>query len=910
MTDVEQVLEPAQPIRELLALEDWSWEAVFDRVERFLQDRVPMEGLVFVVVSRPAVSGTPARIYRLFARQEGGYRPLYLFSRCPFLDGVADTCAARWWGDLSQFEPVSIASEFERYLRERGARSVLVVPVVHGAKVGDESFAVVLGFYHSQGGQYNEEALRRLEVWLPVLALVFQLVHLHQSYQLRRIHTGIIRDISTAAIAELFSSGRLYERAVELIQERFQFYDVAVLEVDWEARQLRLVAHAGRYPYYQNLDYVQSVEMGILGLVAREGQPYVANDVQNDPYYINPFPHDLQVRSELALPIFVGQQVAAVLEIQSETVGAFADADVDALEVLARLLGQIVRTGRSIQELRHFEEFNRQVLDTMPAAIAHLDSSQRIVYANSQFLALFRCDPSNLLFRPLSEVVPSYLFYEQGLQSLFEQLAQVRGCGMLTEVKIEPSDLSRRLDVRLCRTDTEPPEYILIVQDVTSRVLQINQMRKLHRLAMELQRTLDVDALCRLILTSVTAGPGFGLNRAVIFLYDEQEKLFVERHAVGPSSAQEAYDIWQRIPFQRLEEYFEEARRDTVQSDVSIYRRYTQIRATDGEVRALVARRQPFLVRDAEAESSSLVRALRALSTAEEVVIMPLIARNRLLGVIVADNLITRQAIDAQMLETLSAFASQAALALANALAYRELEAAYKELQEARDRLSQQEKLAIIGQMAAHVAHEIRNPLVAIGGYARRICQTSRDETAVRRAEVILREAERLELILKEVMDFASPFTSMRFQTVSLEQLVREVCDVILVAAQEANVQIVVEAAPDLPPVRADADRMKQVFHNLAKNAIEAMPEGGTLTFRLYPEGGQVVAEVEDTGVGIDPESQKRLFEPFFTTKRHGSGLGLAITKRIVEHHEGTIEVCSKPGGGTKFTIRLPRAQE
>jgi len=155
-------------------------------------------------------------------------------------------------------------------------------------------------------------------------------------------------------------------------------------------------------------------------------------------------------------------------------------------------------------------------------------------------------------------------------------------------------------------------------------------------------------------------------------------------------------------------------------------------------------------------------------------------------------------------------------------------------------------------------------------------------------------------------MDFASPL-SFDFTPERLADMVREMMEVLGESAQDAGVEIVTESAPDLPLINADAERIKQVVLNLAKNSVEAMPDGGRLTLRLWSDAQHVGLDIEDTGAGIADDDLAHLFEPFFTTKQHGSGLGLAVTKRIVEQHGGAITAHSELHRGTTFRIRLPQ---
>ncbi|MEO2006094.1 MAG: GAF domain-containing protein, partial [Candidatus Poribacteria bacterium] len=403
------------------------------------------------------------------------------------------------------------------------------------------------------------------------------------------------------------------------------------------------------------------------------------------------------------------------------------------------------------------------------------------------------------------------------------------------------------------------------------------QTHLLHQLGQELQHTLDLDSLLDAVLTCVTAGPGFGFNSGSVFLVEEDEAALRRRLRLGPSSGEDVSATWSSIADRSLEEHLRASRQrrsatDAGGDDARVTDYYVRVPASRELLAEACAWDGPFMIRADDVVHNPLLQAFKQLSEAREFVVIPLVARNQLVGVILADNMVTGQPIRPRQFQSLGAFASQAALAVSNATAYRKLEAAFAELTAAQAKLLANEKLAIMGQMAAHVAHEIRNPLVSIGGFAGRIVKTSDDAETKRRADIIVREASRLELILKDVMDFASPL-SFDFTAEPLPGMVAEMMEVIGESAEDAGVEIVIEDTPGLPLISADAERIKQVILNLGKNAVEAMPDGGRLTLRLWQDDTDVGLDIEDTGKGIATEDIDQLFEPFFTTKQHGSGL-------------------------------------
>jgi signal transduction histidine kinase len=239
------------------------------------------------------------------------------------------------------------------------------------------------------------------------------------------------------------------------------------------------------------------------------------------------------------------------------------------------------------------------------------------------------------------------------------------------------------------------------------------------------------------------------------------------------------------------------------------------------------------------------------------------------------------------------------------------------------DRMKERDRLAALGEMAAGLAHEIRNPLGAIKGAAQLL--VGPDGQPVPGAgpqdvgeflSIIVEEVNRLNRVVSQFLDYARPYKVSETTEVDLNEVVQKT--VTLLGGHEGAAPVTIEThlMPELPKARGDAEQLRQVFLNLGINAIQAMPSGGTLsiTTRRRWRARDPVAYAEvvfaDTGTGIPREQLKNLFIPFFTTKEKGTGLGLPISQRIVTHHGGVIEVRSQVGKGTRFAVVLPVAEE
>jgi signal transduction histidine kinase len=226
--------------------------------------------------------------------------------------------------------------------------------------------------------------------------------------------------------------------------------------------------------------------------------------------------------------------------------------------------------------------------------------------------------------------------------------------------------------------------------------------------------------------------------------------------------------------------------------------------------------------------------------------------------------------------------------------------------------LAHVDQLASLGQLAAGLAHEIKNPLAGIQGALELLRDDSRDGETTRLYGEMLTELGRVDGILRRLLESARP-APLRCARTDVGRLLAETADLLRPSLRRRRVELRAESPAGLPEVRLDAAKLRQVLVNLIQNAAEAMPEsGGHVVVRTsaFPDPPALVVAVEDDGPGIASENLARLFEPFFTTKFSGTGLGLAISKSIVEQHGGRIEVSSSPGRGTTFLLVLPLGGE
>jgi signal transduction histidine kinase len=290
---------------------------------------------------------------------------------------------------------------------------------------------------------------------------------------------------------------------------------------------------------------------------------------------------------------------------------------------------------------------------------------------------------------------------------------------------------------------------------------------------------------------------------------------------------------------------------------------------------------------------------------------VPLKSRDRLVGVVEVINKQEAQGFTEEDLEVLTMLGNMIGPALENAQLYgrlkEKLSLTREELKVVEKKLLQTERLAALGKLSRGVAHEVRNPVMIIGGFTRRLQKRlPAEDPAQEMIAPILHELHRLEQMVAEI----EAFTVLLEPDIKPRDLAR-VVDQVLAASGEALArrQIVLERRipPDLPRIPLDERLMGQALDHLIDNAMEAMPNGGRLVLEVTPEPKGLRLALRDTGVGIPPEDLPYLFDPFFSSKPDGTGMGLTKVHQVITDHRGEIQIKSLPGQGTEVNIWLPR---
>lgn len=397
---------------------------------------------------------------------------------------------------------------------------------------------------------------------------------------------------------------------------------------------------------------------------------------------------------------------------------------------------------------------------------------------------------------------------------------------------------------------------------------EADRLSHLYKISQSMH-TLDLDELLHLVLSGVTKSIGF--DRARLYLVDEPSQMLRCKIAVG-------------------------IEKDKIKGIA------LPIRGEGSIVGRAVIERKTYVIHDALNDPRVNVE-LKKRFNLKSFAAVPLIGKEKVWGVITADNLYSDKKITDEQVQTLVAFANQAGLAIENASMYERLKKSSRELEE---QLLQSSKLAALGQLSAGIAHELRNPLTSIKILIHSILnRINKNKVIEEDVSVIESEIERMDSIIKQFLDFSRP-GFLCISKVDVNKVLKDTLNLISYELKEQKISVAKLFDDNISEINADGERLKQVFLNIVLNSIQACPFGGKLTVKTECSKGHMLISIKDTGKGIPDNIKERLFEPFFTTREEGIGLGLSITKRIIDNHKGSIRIDSDVGKGTVVTIKLP----
>ncbi len=588
----------------------------------------------------------------------------------------------------------------------------------------------------------------------------------------------------------------------------------------------------------------------------------------------------------------------------------------------------ISRAAELVGEYRRQKSFYESTLAALPVRLLIVDSALQIIYANPAYCRQRGLSAEEICGRGITELFPSSLLDDAGLLTAIGSTLQTGERVQWSGYRhATPDHGERTLNIRMdpLTGPSGEPLAMLTIEDVTERHRQLYERSVLQQLARAMLGMLKLPRLLHAILTGMTAGGavGLGFNRAFLMLADERSGTLRAEMAVGPTSATEAGRIWAGVDTSHstIGDFLDDYDQLPPPQQNPFFRLVSELEVPLSDVEKLpmlaLETRQTQHVVNAY-EDTRVPDAFRQHLQAEEFVVAPLFVSDTRIGVAYADNFVSRQPISRSDVQLFTSLANHAALAIDRAAAYEqeqrraaELEAAYRELEAAQERSLRAESLAAVGEMAAIVAHEIRNPLSTIGGFANLMVRQAGDpERVARNGKIIYDEVMRLEKIVSGLLAFSRPGVP-QFGWCDIGDTIDDCMQRITAGFAWRDVEVTVECPENLPPVYIDCAQIYQVLDNLVRNAFDAMPDGGWLRVTCRSgDDGEVIIEVSDTGVGISQENMDSVFNTFFTTKSTGMGLGLALSKKIIHDHGAEMLVRSAVNAGTTFSLVFPTDYE
>ncbi|MEF9426293.1 MAG: PAS domain S-box protein [Candidatus Mariimomonas ferrooxydans] len=766
-----------------------------------------------------------------------------------------------------------------------------------------------------------------------------------------------------------------------------------------------------------------TVGEGVVGWVARELRPLAVENVRQEPRFKDiPVTKASGYLSMLAVPILRDNKLSGVITLQTRDPHVYSQNDINLLTIISHNISSALHNAELYRaevekekktlslywEVIQTKDYLKSIIDNSADAIIISDTDGLITSWNKSAEKIYGYTEDDVLGKFLPMVPPFEIEKEKTFIQKILQKEKIKNIETIRQTKegkfIEVSlTLSPILD-----SEGKVTGISGISRDISEKkrvekeLIKKNQeLSRLFFINSVVRSTLELDKLLRMVLTVVTMSDGLGFNRAILFLVDEARNTLNGTMGVGPSSMEEASQIWLSLEDKSLETIIKEIESRPLQKDSYLDRlsKDFSINLDEDCILSLcVKEKKIFNVPDAGTEPSANVPLNQKFGT-RAYGLVPLITRDKAIGLILVDNLFTGKEITYEDLQFLIGFTSHIASAIENARLFEEVSLAraelknifesisdmvyfndkdyiirsvnqavidkcgkpaeeiigkkcyevfhnrqepwslcphkktidtkkahveeisdpnlgstfvvssspifdslgnlvgtvhisrdITELQALRERVSSSERMAALGEMAARVAHEIRNPLISVGGFARRL-EKKLDGDLHEYAKIILEEVWRLENILKEILGFVKGSKIVK-NNINLNEFIDDIINFISPEILDKGNRLSKELSDSPIMITVDTDRIKEAILNIITNANQAT-ESGTINVKTRQEEKEALIEISDSGCGIKKEDLKHIFTPFFTTRAQGTGFGLTVTHRIIQEHKGRIDVQS-----------------
>ncbi|MEM3090509.1 MAG: PAS domain S-box protein [Candidatus Bathyarchaeia archaeon] len=758
-------------------------------------------------------------------------------------------------------------------------------------------------------------------------------------------------NIHVKKFSDAKSIKEIYRLTLDAMEKILGFEYASILMV--EENFLKMVAHTG-YSKVFFLKLPLDGEKGVTVKAAKTGKSIIVPNVRKEKAYVR---GGEEIASELATPMKMGNKVLGVLNVESKEIDAFKEEDKKLLEILASNVAIAISNLRRREKLSALNAY-AHALNTAKnvegVCTKTLDAMQKILgFKNVDFLLVVGKKLKLLKTRGLSftpklalpldgdkgvtviaaktgktiyvpDVRREKAYVNAGINGIMSELAVPIKIGkrVLGVLNVESEKLAAfdEEDKRLL--EILASHVAIALSNIERRESLENLSEKLENLMISSTKIMTIKDSRKRLKEIAKAIQRFGWRRVVIGRVDEnlerrelitvgltkeEIKLLKERRAPG--------HVWKERLGQKFEKYK--------------IGEFFYIPWRDPWIREHFFHIPPEIpLNEAEKHITTAVPSRLSEENMvdwhpQDMLYAPLrTPEGRIVGILSMDDPVDGKKPTKDSLMPLELFLHQAAITIENAELMESLEKARRELQvyadqleqrveertrelrEMQDRLLKAQRLAVIGELAGMIGHDLRNPLTSIAGatyYLKRRLNQTIDGKVMEMLNLIEKNIDYSNKIINDLLDYSREI-KLDITETNPKALIEEALASIEIPSNIQVVKIVHKA----PRIRADSEKIKRVLINLIRNAIDAMPKGGTLTIRCRKRGANVEFVVADTGVGMSKETMKKLWTPLFTTKAKGMGFGLSICKRFIEAHGGTITVESALGRGSSFTVNFP----
>lgn len=817
-----------------------------------------------------------------------------------------------------------LASSERQLLPSEEVKELILIPLSKGEEaVG----AIGVGLHHP-----GELSLGDLDLGRSVArqaAIALENARLHENVKEKAEEASSLYRVAQK-LSSILKWDELLDEILKVIVESFGYLNSAILLVDKSKGELYVRAAHGFPDETIRNSRIKIGEEGITGWVAHTGRPLVVGDVKKDPRYVMGI---RECKSEVAVPVKLKGEIIGVLDAESDKLFAFGNKDVRLLSQLASQIAVVLENSRLFSDERRrwaqlalINDVGRKVVSTL-----NLDKLLENVIEAIQLsfkydhVSLFLLDESAGDFilktccgSSCDSVKPGCRLKEGvGMVGRAAGSGETVLCNDVTEnsdyVPAIPSTRSELsvpikrgkqvmgvLDIESSTQESFDEQDVAVMETVTDLLATAINNARLYeeakgkaygleltdRINRAISSTLDVKGIFNIVSNELNKI--VDCDRITLNFWYPEERLFRLKMSFCPDAGLSAVGS-KRIPADETSMF------TVIQTEKPLYQSRLSLEAASKPMDRLI-----------------FSEGMRSY------VYVPVLEREKVIAILGLESR-RKNAFGGNQMELLESVGGHLSVAIQNARLFSDLQKAYQNLQKTQKEMIQIERLRALGEMAGGVVHDFNNILASISGRVQLILmklekgETEPGQEMKENLQIIERSAEDGARILARIRDFTRAKPEAAFRLIDINRVIEDSVELTKAYWRDRALlsEVTMEVKKELGAnggVMGDAAELRDVVTNMILNALDAMPEGGTLTLKTQEDDDSVLVTVRDTGTGMTEDLKSKIFAPFFTTKgEDGTGLGLSLANGIVTRHRGEISVESTPGSGSTFTIRMPR---